>query len=110
MDSQAVATATYDDEQAITKNSWDIREGDALTQLDSVEDGSCKLIVTSPPYNIGKEYERDQRLSLSEYARWLNKIIGKVCDKVAAEGHICWQSGNFEATRSYHSMPTPHRS
>lgn len=74
---------------------WEVIEGDAFEILDRVADGSCKLIVTSPPYNIGKEYERDERLSLLEYVRWLNKIIGKLCDKVTPDGHICWQSGNF---------------
>lgn len=74
---------------------WKVVEGDALEKLDAVEDGSCKLIITSPPYNIGKEYERDQRLSLREYLRWLDKIVAKLCDKVALDGHICWQSGNF---------------
>ena len=32
--------------------------GDCLEFLKSVPDGSAQLIVTSPPYNIGKEYER----------------------------------------------------
>lgn len=76
-------------------DSCRIYQGDALTELSRVPDGSCKLIITSPPYNIGKEYERDQRMSLREYLRWLNTIIGKLCDKVASNGHICWQSGNF---------------
>jgi adenine-specific DNA-methyltransferase len=74
---------------------FQILEGDALQELDSVENGSCKLIVTSPPYNIGKEYERDQRMSLREYARWLDKVISKLCDKVSTDGHVCWQSGNY---------------
>lgn len=91
----AVATATYENDQATAEQDWDVLEGDALKKLDSVDDGSCKLIVTSPPYNIGKEYERDQRLSLVAYARWLDRIIGKLCQKVTSDGHICWQSGNF---------------
>jgi DNA modification methylase len=89
-----VAAATYE-EPAAAENDWDILEGDALNELDSIDDGSCKLVVTSPPYNIGKEYERDQRLSLAEYVRWLDKIIAKLCQKISEDGHICWQSGNF---------------
>lgn len=69
--------------------------GDALTVLDSIEAGSCRLVVTSPPYNIGKEYEREQRLTLDEYLAWLKPIIEKLCEKVADNGHICWQTGNF---------------
>jgi adenine-specific DNA-methyltransferase len=74
---------------------WDILEGDAFKQLNKVSNGSCKLVVTSPPYNIGKEYERDERLTLAEYLRWISKIIRKLCKKVSEDGHICWQSGNF---------------
>ena len=32
-------------------------EGDTLETLKKMPNGSVKLIVTSPPYNIGKEYE-----------------------------------------------------
>ena len=39
--------------------------GDTLEVLRDVADGSVDLTVTSPPYNIGKEYE--QTLPLDEY-------------------------------------------
>ena len=89
-----VISARSNDERE-PSNDWEVHEGDAFDELDKVRDASCKLIVTSPPYNIGKEYERDQRLSLREYIRWLDKIVGKLCQKVATDGHICWQSGSF---------------
>jgi DNA modification methylase len=76
-------------------NRWEIIEGDALTALDQIPDGSCKLVVTSPPYNIGKEYERDRRLSLEEYLEWIDAILEKACRKVSDDGHLCWQTGNF---------------
>lgn len=77
------------------EDRWHIYEGDALTELDRVPDGSCKLVVTSPPYNIGKEYERDKRLSLDEYLAWIDSILEKACKKVSEDGHLCWQTGNF---------------
>lgn len=96
MDSFAPINATeVDDAQEHGATDWEIVEGDAVEKLEAVKDGSCKLVITSPPYNIGKEYERDRRLSLREYLRWLDKIIGTLCEKVALDGHICWQSGNF---------------
>ena len=51
--------------------------------------------MTSPPYNIGKEYERDQRLTLQEYLDWLEPIVDKLCAKISNDGHICWQVGNY---------------
>jgi len=96
MDSVApITAAAIDDGQKLDATRWEIIEGDAVDKLETVKNGSCKLIITSPPYNIGKEYERDQRLSLREYLRWLNTIVGKLCEKVSSDGHICWQSGNF---------------
>ena len=69
--------------------------GDSLKILDRVEDHSVQLVVTSPPYNIGKEYEKDQKMNLDEYVAWLAPIIEKLCDKVADSGSICWQVGNY---------------
>jgi adenine-specific DNA-methyltransferase len=68
--------------------------GDAAIKLDDVPDGSCRLVITSPPYNIGKEYERDRRRTLDEYVDWLKPIVSACCDKVATDGHLCWQVGN----------------
>lgn len=72
-----------------------IVEGDAINVLDSVEDASVQLVISSPPYNIGKSYERDSKMSLDEYIAWLDPIIAKICDKVSYSGSVCWQTGNF---------------
>jgi DNA modification methylase len=69
--------------------------GDALTALDQVKDKSVQLVVTSPPYNIGKEYEKDSQMNLSQYVEWLTPIINKLCSKIDDEGSICWQIGNY---------------
>lgn len=72
-------------------------EGDATHLLDRVKDKSCRLVITSPPYNIGKEYERERELSLAEYFTWLDPIVEKACRKVTSDGHLCWQVGNYVA-------------
>lgn len=67
--------------------------GDCLNLLKQIPDKSIQLIVTSPPYNIGKEYER--KISLDEYKEQQSIII-KECERVLSEtGSICWQVGNF---------------
>lgn len=66
-----------------------------MTALDKVEDGSVQLVITSPPYNLGKSYERDTPMSLEEYLEWLTPIIGKLCHKLKVGGSVCWQVGNF---------------
>lgn len=69
--------------------------GDCEKILDTIENKSIQLIVSSPPYNIGKEYETDSRMSLEEYLAWLDPIIGKICDKLSDTGSVCWQVGSY---------------
>ena len=69
--------------------------GNAFDALDTIEDRTVQLIVTSPPYNLGKIYERGASMSLDEYIVWLTPIIEKLCSKLRDEGSICWQVGNF---------------
>lgn len=69
--------------------------GDALESLELVFDESVQLVVTSPPYNVGKEYERDKVMSLDDYLAWLEPIVEKLCKKVRPGGSVCWQVGNF---------------
>lgn len=56
-------------------------------------DESIQLIITSPPYNIGKEYE-SKRL-LNDYYDFQESVIDKCVEKLASSGSICWQVGNF---------------
>lgn len=51
------------------------------------------LVVTSPPYNIGKEYE--SQMPLEDYVAWQKRIIEKIYPRLKAEGSICWQVGNY---------------
>jgi adenine-specific DNA-methyltransferase len=51
------------------------------------------LIVTSPPYNIGKEYET--RTGLDKYLEWQERIIDKLIPRLKLGGSICWQVGNY---------------
>ena len=49
---------------------------DALKFMRSLPEGSVKLIITSPPYNIGKEYET--RTSLENYLKEMKPIIQEI--------------------------------
>lgn len=52
-----------------------------------------KLIITSPPYNLGKEYEN--RVGLRDYLATQKEIISELVRVLHPEGSICWQVGNF---------------
>jgi adenine-specific DNA-methyltransferase len=51
------------------------------------------LVVTSPPYNLGKVYEK--RKALDEYLAWQAAIIDAIVPRLKRTGSICWQVGNF---------------
>ena len=51
------------------------------------------LIVTSPPYNIGKSYEKKTGLDI--YLAWQRRIIDELIPRLKDGGSICWQVGNY---------------
>jgi len=67
--------------------------GDCLELLKTIPDQSLKLVVTSPPYNIGKEYEK--RLKLGSYLEQQEAIIRECVRCLSPNGSICWQVGNY---------------
>lgn len=70
-----------------------IWEGDVEAMLrDLPVEPLFDLVVTSPPYNIGKEYE--EVLSLDDYIDQQNRIIQAIAPLVKETGSICWQVGN----------------
>ncbi len=80
-------------------NNFDSKEqvvlyhGGCLELLKQIPDKKIQLIVTSPPYNIGKEYEK--KLKLQEYINQQTAVI-KECVRVLSDnGSICWQVGNY---------------
>ncbi len=68
-------------------------EGDTLETLRQMPGETVKLIVTSPPYNIGKEYET--QVELEHYLDWLRPIISELHRVLHPQGNIAWQVGNF---------------
>src|SRR5437870_21079 len=50
------------------------------------------LVISSPPYNLGKAYEDRQELDC--YTSWQERIISKVVSCLRPTGSICWQVGN----------------
>jgi adenine-specific DNA-methyltransferase len=69
-----------------------IHSGDCLDLLREIPSESIQLVVTSPPYNIGKEYER--RLKLETYLQQQARIIRECVRTLSRRGSICWQVGN----------------
>jgi site-specific DNA-methyltransferase (adenine-specific) len=61
--------------------------------MSELPDGSIHLMVTSPPYNVGKEYDED--LSIAEYLTWLDRIWAEVFRLLVPGGRACINVANL---------------
>ncbi len=68
-------------------------EGNCLDLLETIPDNTIQLAVTSPPYNLGKEYEN--HININSYKEEQRKIINECVRVVSSTGSICWQVGNY---------------
>ena len=82
-------------EKYASDNIATLANRDRLDFLRSLPDGEAQLIVTSPPYNIGKRYE--SRLLLQDYIKDQAATIEESVRVLADGGSICWQVGNHIA-------------
>ncbi len=74
-------------------NTSEIILGDTLRNLKKMNNEKFDLIITSPPYNIGKEYET--KTSIERYLEFQEKIIKELIRVTSEKGSICWQVGNY---------------
>jgi adenine-specific DNA-methyltransferase len=70
-----------------------LHHGDVRDLLATLPDGFARLVITSPPYNLGKEYET--RVALKSYLEFQSQIIAELIRVLADDGSICWQVGNY---------------
>jgi adenine-specific DNA-methyltransferase len=67
--------------------------GDVNDLLIDIPDEFVQLVVTSPPYNLGKEYE--EKIDITTYLEQQRHIITQCVRVLKPTGSICWQVGNF---------------
>ena len=66
---------------------------DNLEFMRGLPDTEFKLIVTSPPYNLGKEYEGKSTIDV--YLTMQARVVAECVRLLHPGGSICWQVGNF---------------
>lgn len=66
---------------------------DNLEFMAGLPDHGFKLIVTSPPYNLGKVYE--SKSSIDDYILSQDRVISECVRLLDDRGSICWQTGNY---------------
>jgi len=70
-----------------------VYHGNCMRLLKDLPDEAIQLIATSPPYNIGKEYEK--KLRLETYLGQQAEVIEECIRALSPRGSICWQVGNY---------------
>jgi modification methylase len=61
--------------------------------MDDLPDNSVHLMVTSPPYNVGKDYDQD--LSLTEYREFLTRVWSEAYRVLVPGGRACVNVANL---------------
>ncbi len=61
--------------------------------MDEILDNSVHLMITSPPYNVGKEYDND--LTIDEYLELLTAVFSQTYDKLVTGGRACINIANI---------------
>lgn len=72
---------------------YEVINGEAFAELKKIDNGKFDLIITSPPYNVGKEYE--VKLSIEKYLQTQETIIEQLVRVLSDKGSLCWQVGNY---------------
>jgi DNA modification methylase len=64
--------------------------GDVLDSLKQIPDNSVHLAITSPPYNVGKDYDNHHdKMDYDEYLKWLNKVWKETQRVLVPGGRFC---------------------
>jgi adenine-specific DNA-methyltransferase len=81
-------------------------QGDCLELMAKIEVSAIDLTITSPPYNIGKEYET--KLELTEYLRWVGEWSAEISRVTSDRGQFWLNLGYVEVPGLGRAVPLPY--
>jgi len=80
-------------ESGIDPTVLDVMFCKSSENMDEIPDYSVHLMVTSPPYNVTKEYDED--LTLEEYRGLLKRVFAETYKKLVTGGRACINLANL---------------
>ncbi len=87
------APSPYVAEEFNVQERFVLLQNDVQLACQSLPSSQFSLIVSSPPYNLGKLYE--QQTGLNQYLEWQEAVITDLVRLLKPGGSLCWQVGNF---------------
>lgn len=66
--------------------------GDCVDVISNIPDESVDLVFTSPPYFVGKDYDRSTHVD--DFLELISKLQHRLYHKLKSGGSLCWQVGN----------------
>ena len=64
--------------------------GDVLEVMKKLPNNSIHLVITSPPYNVGKDYDsHNDQMNYDKYLDWLNKVWTETSRVLVPGGRFC---------------------
>jgi len=76
--------------------------GDCIELIRNMPDESVDLTITSPPYCMGKEYEKSR--SVKDFIAAHKIILPEIVRITRSGGSICWQVGNHVSNQSVYPL------
>jgi len=83
-----------------------IYNDDSLKLMKKFDDNTVDMTVTSPPYNIGKEYET--LLPIDDYLNWCEKWINEIYRITKMNGTFWLNLGYLEMPNKAKALPIPY--
>ena len=92
-----------EEENDLGKYANTVLKGDSR-KLDKIPSSSVHLMVTSPPYNVGKDYDED--LDIDEYVSLLHDVFSETYRLLINGGRACINIANVgrKPYIPYHSL------
>ena len=70
-----------------------LHKGDTLEFLKALPSNLVSLSISSPPYNLGKVYEK--KVDIEDYLKQQEPVIAELVRTLRDDGSICWEVGNY---------------
>lgn len=80
--------------------------GDCTELMDKLPEKSINTTITSPPYNIGKEYEKVK--TVEDYIEWCSSWIKQIYSLTKDDGALLLNLGYLEVPNKGRNVPIPY--